>query len=587
MNNIYEKARNNNGHYIFDMSDKEDQKHVLKLLGGKELLESQFPKVYDAYCRTLKESSKKDAAPFEDKIEAGTVDLSYKASDTGVKFTGLISGFLCDAAITQEQLGVVAARPWQSVFVTAVIADGDDPSQPPYASLSLHKKKANDFCSIVTTDSEIDKVTVAKSNLSVYTEITGLDPDGNIGAGVFVNDYDNHAADGGVRVIDRIVLDDPKFKNASNNNPIIMLYGRDAVQNPDFKNADYSGGEYRDNAGGEAGDSSLKTLMPISGQIVFKNGIEFIGLTPPNKKKKKVMYRPTISLNSSQIVKYYQDNWSGDDPDMKMYNAIKDSFEADKDNKNICNFNLKIGESVNWNADIKGASKYIKDNNRVLDYQVKAAFRLSVTDGKVPATVDLVIQYTSDKTANLYVTTDGSGTVYIPPVRVYWGCIGKDSFMITDGGKRKISELTPGDRVMASNGAYVTVAQILKGREDKVYSIRTKRGEIALTGGHPVLLQCGTEKPASCLKVGDQLAVYEGEPGKVIGIDLIDYQDDVYNLLIQESDDGTFLYANGFAVGDAAAQNRPVKQKPVEYTKEQIQLQEEFEGLCSFLKQEH
>lgn len=586
MKKLIEKLNQNNGMYVFRMSDPEDAEYILQSLGGEELLKARFPMLYQAYDRTLKNVLDDDQSDYEDKISINTTNLTYSASGSGTKFQGLISGFLCDPAINTDEIGLKAARPWQGVSVKATICDSDDPTIPPYSSVTTFAEKTNSFNFQLSTKEEIDEVTVAKSNLSVVTEVVGVDPDGHVTGCAALNNYENHCADGGVRVVDRITLNDPKFKNNSSNNPIIMLYGRGADQNPDYKNADYLGGEYKDNNGGEAGDKDLKTLMPISGQIVFKEGYEFKGLTKPDKKKKKLMYRPTISIGGSQVVKYYQDNWGNDpsvDYDLKMYNDIKDCFKVDPDNKNVCNFDLKINNSVDWKADLKGAGELIKDNTRVLDYQVKAAFRLDVAKGVIPGTVDLTIQYTANKAANLYVTTDGTSVVYIPPVRVYWGCIGKDSMIMTKCGLKAVSEIKSGDKILTVDGAYVTVAQILKGWEKSIYTIRTAKEQIQLTGGHPVLLSSGEEKKAFSLQKGDCLARLNGETSLVTDVIKEDYDDEVFNLLIQENDEGTFIYANGFAVGDADAQNRPLKAPEISYSEEELQLQKELKALSEIL----
>lgn len=581
MFDLQKKLKENHGSYIFNLADAEDAEYVLHSLGGEELLKKDFPLVYEAFNRSVENALQKNDINFDDKLDAQTTQLNYQKAADGTKFQALISGFLCDTSINIDDLGLKAPRPWQSAFISSSISDSDDPSEPPYAALTVYCKDTNEFCNSVSTNAEIDSSTVAKSNLSVITEVTGLDQDGNIAGGAFSNDYTNHAADGGVRVIDRIVLNDPKYKNDAHNNPIIMLYGREANQNPDYKNADYLNGEYKDNNGGEAGDKDLKTLMPISGQIVFKQGFEFKGLTPPDKAKRKVMYRPTISLNSSQVVKYYQDKWSADpsaDPNMDMYNAIKDCFKADTTQKNVCNFDLKINDSVNWFANLKNASQYTTEN-RVLDYQVKAAFKLNISDGKVTAPVDLSVQYTTNPAVPLYITTDGTGVVYIPPVRVYWGCIAKDSIITAIDGEKQISDIRSGDQVLTADGTYATVAQVLHAEEPSIYRIKTLKGTIGLTGGHPVLLDNGDEKTAASVEKGDKLMMQGGEAAEVIDIYSEQYHDTVYSLFLQESNGGTFIYANGFAVGDTDAQNRPLQSSSICYTERQLSLQEQFHAL--------
>lgn len=580
MIDIRKKIEENGGVYWVNMANLEEAEFVLQRMGGKELLEKKFPLMYQAYCKTVERARQRDGIDLDNKVSI-TSDTSYSESGTGTKFAGSISGFACDPAIKAQDLGLAAPRPWRNVSVNLTIGDKDDPSRPPFASVTRCHKNINTFYGDISTQSEVPESIVSKTNLFLFTEFQGMDPDGQLHTGFTGGDYVNHEKDGGIKIVDRIILDDPKYKNSSNNKPIIMLYGRDASQSSDYKNADYVGGEYRDNNGGYEGDKSLKTLMPIKGTIVFKEGYEFIGLSKPQDS----MYRPVISLNNSQIVKYFQDEWKGDNPDQKMYDAIKDCFKVDKEKKNVCNFDLKINGSVDWKADLKGAGRYIKDNNRVLDYQVSAAFRLDVSDGEMIHHVTLIVQYTSDPTVDLYASYNGDSTVYIPAVRVYWGCMAKDSCIRTPEGEKPVSEIESGDKIMTVDGDCVTVAQILSSKEEKIYRIKTDKGSIGLTGGHPILLKGGEEKNASDLQKGDFLLMWEQETAEVLEVCLEDYGDDVYNLLIQESEDGIFLFANGFAVGDTAAQNRPLKATLTEYTDEELKLQDEFEQLWECRKE--
>lgn len=582
MMDIRKKIEENGGVYWVNMADPKEAEFVLQRMGGREMLEEKFPLMYQTYCKTVECARQSIVTELDDKVSI-TPNTSYSKSGTGTKFAGAISGFACDPAIGEDKLGLAAPRPWRNISVNLTIGDKDDPSRPPFASVTRCYRNINAFCGDISTQSEVAEGIVDKTNLFLLTEFQGIDPDGTLHTGYMSGNYVNHEEDGGIKIVDRIILDDPKCKNGSNNKPIIMLYGRNTTQNPDYKNADYVGGEYQNNNGGDKGDKSLKTLMPIKGTIVFKEGCEFKGLSAP--KPQRPMFRPVISLNSSQIVKYFQDEWKGDDPEQKMYDAIKDCFKVDKDAKNVCNFDLKISGSVDWKADLKGAGRYIKDNNRVLDYQVSAAFRLDVLYDGMIQPVTLIVQYTADPTVELYASYNGDSTVYIPAVRVYWGCMAKDSSIRTPEGEKPVSEIESGDKIMTVNGDCVTVAQILSAKEEKIYRIKTDRGTIGLTGGHPILLKSGDEKNASDLQKGDLLLMWEQETAKVLEVRLEDYGDDVYNLLIQESEEGTFLFANGFAVGDTAAQNRPLKAALPEYTDEELKLQDEFEQLWEYRKE--
>jgi len=582
---LWEKLEKNHGTYTFDLTDPEDAGYVMERLGGEELLKTKFPGIYEAFQGTVKrlaESEGEEGEEEDDRIALKTPDLSYRKIESGTSFKGTMTGSLCDPRGTVQNLGIEKARPWPRAFVTASIADSDDRERPAFASFTRYYSNVNEFSSDVETDGTIDTNTVAKTNIGVITEITGMDPDGEIRAKAVLDEYANNP--GGVAVVDRIAIEDPKFKNNSQNNPIIMLYGRETTQNEKYTSADYTGGEYADNNGGESGDKNLKTLMPLKGTIVLKKGFEFKGLYEPDEKHN--IYRPTISLDSMVLAEYYSNKWDDKDDSgsqKKMYEAIKGCFQIDEKNKNVCYFDVKIDKKADWQADIKNAAQYLKSNERTLIYLVSATFRLAITDGMLTSFVNLTIRSTEDKDKQLYVTENGSSVVYIPPVQVYWGCLAEDSRILTDCGYRDIADIKPGDRVFSYEKGYVTVAQVLKGHEEKIYRIKTEKETIGLTAGHPVLLADGGEARPKDLERGMLLAGYGGEAAKITDICEEDYQKEVYNLMTEESEAGLHICVNGLFAGDVAAQNRNQEKERI-VTEEEKALYEEWDRLQEYLE---
>lgn len=589
---LRKKLEQNGGSYAPDLSREEKQEEWMNRLGGTKLFQEKFPLVY----RALRDNG----VPLpENKLELQMPDLRYRECEKGTEFSGRISGFLCDTSISTKRLGLDAPRPWQRAFVTLTIADATHPSKPPYASITTAYGDINQFSAEITTRAAIDPLVAAKTPFTLITELTGMDQDGKVYYKAWKNDYHN-CQNSSFSVVDRIDVSHPRYQNEKMNCPIVMLYGRGPEQNPEFKFADYMGGEYEKNNGGEAGDKDLKTLMPIAGQIRLKDQYRFIGLAEPGAVS--ALYRPVISINSSELVTYYQDRWNEKyekESEQELYEKIKGCFTADPQQENIGHFDLKLDGSVNWLANVKNAAQYTQQW-RTLDYQMHAAFYLIIEEKssgmQLPLTV--IIQYTSDPNVQLYMVNDGGSTVYIPAVRVHWGCLAKDTLIETKEEKKKICEIHAGDQVLTENHAYRCVRQVLIGREDTIYRIETQKGSILMTGSHPVRLSDGADKTAFDLKAGDLLAMVDGENAEVICTERIAYGDQVYALVLEERPSCTlseknavgqtagecgFFAANGFWAGDAAAQNRPLQGKPVVYTEQEKALHREFDAVFQSL----
>lgn len=171
------------------------------------------------------------------------------------------------------------------------------------------------------------------------------------------------------------------------------------------------------------------------------------------------------------------------------------------------------------------------------------------------------------------------------PVGVCCDCIGEGSEVTTVFGyKQKIEQLQSGDQLIDTTGKVATVDQVIRGQEEKIYNIITESREINLTSDHPIMLASGTKIQASKLQAGDLLSMYDGKTAEVTDVREMFYNGYVYNLMIQENDDGTFLYVNDFVVGDFAAQNRPLRKKMMADSEEYQKIREEAERLYAALK---
>lgn len=145
----------------------------------------------------------------------------------------------------------------------------------------------------------------------------------------------------------------------------------------------------------------------------------------------------------------------------------------------------------------------------------------------------------------------------IPAIEFYFGCLGKDTEIKMEGNQlKKISEIVAGDKVLNSEGEIIKVQAVSSGYEETITCIDVSEGNIILaTGQHPFETKRGFV-PAMNLKVNDELLLQDGTYSKPRGIYLREYEDQVYNLILEcKRDEKNTMIANGFVVGDNAKQN--------------------------------
>lgn len=571
--NLYKKLRENGGKYIMNLSDPEEFEYALDKIGGSDYIKTYFPALYSSFVKSAQSNAINGNDDLCNKVAFDSIDLYHDSNDKGTMFGGNILGDLCDITLTEKNLGEAQGKPWLEVAVVSEIYNYYDESEPPFATYSGYIGETSRFESGVETFAEIDKQKVESTTFAMANIIYGIDNENKQRVITISNVYEKKEF-GISDIINEISLVDPREKGTGND-PIIMLYGRTADTIKD-KKVDYCGGEYLKNAGGDEGDKRMKTLMPLKGTIIFNPGFNFKGLSAPTETFK--LFRPRISLDNILLTEFYSNKWDdkrGFDNYKDIYNLIKDCFVQDPKNKQKVYFDIQTSKgSVDWLADVLDAKRFIKDY-RCLKYRVTAAFRLDVElPQKGISQIVVSIQYNENVT-DYYVCKNGRGEVYIPIVEVHWGCIGKDAVIATDNGNKIISDLCKGDKLLSTTGKYVTVSQIIKSTEKMIYRIETANGSIDLTPGHPVMLADGRIKTARQIDKHDFILMQDCAT-EVCEVTYCEYNDMVYNFYVEESNAGTYVYANGFAVGDAHAQNAPLPQEKIVYSEEELTLKNEF-----------
>lgn len=211
-------------------------------------------------------------------------------------------------------------------------------------------------------------------------------------------------------------------------------------------------------------------------------------------------------------------------------------------------FRLYMANNVDWGPGLTLTNML---NNK--NFELHAGIVFQTTDGKKG-----LLQIQSVDNPQPYA---GGYSREIPLLKLYWGCVGKDTCVEkNDGSICKISELHSGDAIKTGKaGKEGIVRDILKGYEEEIFRLETEDGRVLfLTKEHPIYCKNGW-KPLCNLEIEDEL--YEVASASFVKLRYIypvKYEDMVYNLHLEyqtdHGDDMGFV-AEGFLCGDYEMQN--------------------------------
>lgn len=575
---IIEKIKNNNNYYEFDFSDSEDMKYVMDSFGGEDNLKENYPLVYQALCASERKNNilaTNEMKNNVDKLIEITELSKEKDGDKSLLHT-VIGGSLPDYDYTIDDANDgKPLRSWPSGNITIEVYNRSNPAEVFYSDAYYFQNKNHlqyDGKTEYLNDTQL-------TSAAVSVMLTAFDPDGNIKSCAA---YKEVEAGELIDVVHQIVIEDPASQ--CNNSPIIMLYGRRKNQNDDYKNADYfndGDGEYFKNS---PQNHKLKTIVPLKGRIELVPGCKIDGTSPLYKPDPKDQYpynvltRPQIKVNNYTLTLYKKQN------DTDAYESLKSCFSFD-DSGAYPTIYFDIAKPNNgghdWEDDLelKGDFK----NNSVL-YKLQSGFRLGIIDPyglSMKPVFTIKSCETKELPAGKSFYVSNTPNVYVPFIKVYWGCFARDTMVrLNTGMDKRMDQLSKGDKVVTAEGNLVTFMEHVIGEEEKIFVIKTEEHEIGLTGGHPVLMEDGSIKFVRQLRIGDRLKTFRGGADVLEKIEK-DYHDEVFSPIFEESgEEGVFILANGFYCGDYMAQNRQLPYEST-YTEEQKELFVQFEALTN------
>lgn len=520
--------------------------YFLQKFGGKELLKSEFPLVYEAFLNTRKEHAENKLAA--DNADSGTpgygmVDNSFYINGliydpkTDV-FTGLNS-YLKEQQVSMIVSGALIDKT-HNVILDSCYEIYDKPfkdsanTMVKYPSINLVREED----SVITSNAEYTlvkrpsadngKCTLSHNALKEYAKIKIL---------------------GGLSLVESFTIDDPKTSKTGN---ILLLYNRTAGEGEDT--------QYYYPDVSKDSNNMVEVNIPIKGSIKFVSNVT------------KAQYSTTSQ--TTNILVEFSDNGS------IIFNykpeEINNFFTWD-----ATTHTLAFSFPRDWKTKLNTS-----DLGTNTELTLKCSFFLDVTYGEKTNIVGCCINSVSTLGPGEQYYTSTKPSVRVPLITVRWGCFGKDTkITMADGTQKVISDIKAGDQVLSEKKESLTVKELIYGHEDAVIYMKTDaEEELLVCESHPVVTQRGIVV-ARNLNAGDLLVRADGSQASLVALYKKDYHDTVYNLKIDSVPQ--VIIANGFLAGDFEAQNDPTltpKEEIAPETPEEAALREEFNKLYERLK---
>ncbi|MCI8667093.1 MAG: hypothetical protein HFG82_10570 [Dorea sp.] len=214
-------------------------------------------------------------------------------------------------------------------------------------------------------------------------------------------------------------------------------------------------------------------------------------------------------------------------------------------------FRIYLKEEVHWGCGLTRSGGLQNEN-----FKLSAGIAYTQKDGSQ----GLVMVQSTDA-PQPYA---GGYRMDIPMLKLYWGCLGKDTLVETaDGAQRRISEIRAGDRIKTGKtGALGVVRDIIKGTEEKLWRLETENGEsLQMTKEHPLLCTSGWRSIWDLKDEDEVYSVKKEDFVKIRYVYPVEYHDEVYNLNIEYPSEEKGFWAQGFVSGDFEMQNTVMQEQ--------------------------
>lgn len=160
----------------------------------------------------------------------------------------------------------------------------------------------------------------------------------------------------------------------------------------------------------------------------------------------------------------------------------------------------------------------------------------------------------------------------VKPAKILWGCLGKDTKLLTENGYRNISEVKVGEKLYTDKG-YIKLKNMVTGTEEKIVAVGVSEEKtLLLTEKHPIATERGIIYAAD-LTISDKLKMEDGSFQEIYYLEIKAYNDQVYSPELEES---ALIAADGIMVGDYLTTVNAVEESEEELEPLEPELMEEL-----------
>ena len=350
----------------------------------------------------------------------------------------------------------------------------------------------------------------------------------------------------------------------------------------------------------EMDDSSI--YVDSSGEVVKEVKL----YDPVNKYKESAMTYILYGDRNGENVSYrYKDVPNPEVINNKKYARIwcpfKISVELQKykffENEPLSNvdFSVKLessnpekygGGGISFNNDFKNIKTRLLNDNTVLEIEIPVDWNASLTVNDINIVIgsfdfraEFKVNYELEiggKICNRMTTIMAAtqviltpSCVYVDPIKIQWGCLGKESILKTESGKKSVAQIKPGDRILGVDGTFVMVKSVSTGYEKDIISFQVEGSDdiLQLSEAHGIQTRRGII-PAGDLLAEDEVMTEEGSYQKLVYLAIDSYNDEVYNI---ETEGHAMFVASGIIVTDSECSKNDNQDNET-----QVKLPEEF-----------
>lgn len=534
---------------LYDFSNDIHYNHIVNVLGGEDILKSNYPTVYQALERTremhLKEKPSVSLNLNEDnRDDDSDIDFINFGQEKKISASQSNDPFIVEAGISSNFIDLKS-----NITIAGFLEDNDETIFLPLNQYTTNSHCLNYEDSIIANDyvkntpidfnCEVDVLWSSSKNNKPTLEAKHLIYEKSF----FTNLSDDY-------IVNNVAVTDP-MNSISHSEYTIIVYERRY-----YDLFDYS---YTNTL--ESGGKICNMHFPFAGSVTVNEGYEIISIDRNN-----IKFKVYVSLNKHGVAEF----------------DIHNSY-------NITNFYTidTTKRKLSWNFPHDWKSKValsIFDGSYepILDFHARLPIKIKESIKQQYTTVYLDINSVPMKLKS------NPSSKQIPRILLYWGCLGKDTrIKMFNGSEKKISDIRINDEVLSTTGSKIIVKNIITGEEKKLLHIETYGGRILLaTGSHPIVTEHGFTRGFD-LDASESIQTKDGlDPIKYLYP--IDYNDTVYSL---QFDGLNSMFCNGLICGDFNIQNNLIPrtnnldlEKP-NYSKEMLDFQNEFKELSIILKE--